>query len=328
MPNGYHHVTRDLRCQIKALTSTAVSMRQIAKILGVSPSTISREIKRNSGQRGYRIKQADSDARTRRSQASQTPKKMTNGFVVHLDAMLRNDWSPEQISGRLANEGVLVSHETIYRHIWANKRAGGKLYTHLRHRGKRYNKRTAKNAGRGCIPNRVDISKRPAVVDRKKRIGDWEADTVISAGSRTAILTIVERHSKLLIMEKIGRKTAENVRIATKKRMSTLPHPVLTITYDNGKEFAAHKKTAADLNASCYFATPYHSWERGLNEHTNGLIRQYLAKHDDFKDVTIEEIREIENRINNRPRKVLKYKTPYEVFHAETQSMPTVALRC
>lgn len=148
---------------------------------------------------------------------------------------------------------------------------------------------------------------------------------MISAVSKTAILTVVDRHSKFTCIKKLGRKTAENVRIAMKDRMSSLPHPVFTVTFDNGMEFAAHQEIADDLNARCYFATPYHSWERGLNEHTNGLIRQYLPKRADFKDVTDDEIQAIENHLNNRPRKSLDYKTPMEVLMMY-QSKKTAAL--
>ena len=314
MPKGYHHVTRDQRSQIYALKATGTSFHKIANIVGLDVSTISREIQRNTGGRGYRHKQADEKAIERRANASRTPKKLTTALIAVIEEKLLQDWSPEQISGRLKLEGSSISHESIYKHVWADKSAGGQLYKHFRRHGKKYNKRSSSKAGRGCIPNRVDITERPQIVEQKVRIGDWEGDTVISAVSKTAILTVVDRHSKFTRIKKLGRKTAENVRVAMKERMSSLPHPVLTVTYDNGMEFAAHQDIAADLNARCYFAAPYHSWERGLNEHTNGLIRQYLPKTVDFKDVTDDEIQAIEDRLNNRPRKSLHYKTPMEVM--------------
>ena len=328
MAKGYHHVTRDQRCQIYAFKAINLSLRNIAKQVGTDVSTISRELARNTGGCGYRFKQADSLACERRAHPSQTPKKLTEDFKEKIESKLLVDWSPEHISGRFKLKGVSISHESIYRYVWKNKRAGGQLYKHLRHHGKRYNKRSSGKAGRGCIPNRVDISERPAIVESKSRIGDWEGDTVISAISKTAILTLVDRHSKLTRIKKLGRKTAENVDVATRECLLSLPHPVLTITYDNGMEFAAHRATALALNALSYFATPYHSWERGLNEHTNGLIRQYLAKTADFKEVTDAEIQKIENKLNHRPRKVLNFKTPYEVFFAETQFTSSVALQC
>jgi IS30 family transposase len=309
------------------LKSTGISLHNIAKQVCKDVSTISREIARNTGGRGYRFNQADNAASARRSKASQTSTKMTEELTVTIDSRLSEDWSPEQISGRLKLEGVLISHESIYLHVWADKQAGGALYQHLRHHGKRYNKRSSGKAGRGCIPNRVDITERPAIVKEKTRIGDWEGDTVISAVSKTALLTLVDRCSKFTLMKKIGQKTAENVRVAMAEKMREFPHPAHTITYDNGMEFAAHEDIANDLNSKVYFATPYHSWERGLNEHTNGLIRQYLKKRLDFKNVTDDEVQLIENKLNNRPRKVLQYRTPFEVAFAGTHSTPGVALQ-
>jgi IS30 family transposase len=328
MPKSYSHVTRDVRCQIYALKSTGISLRDIAKSLGKDVSSISREIARNTGRRGYRFHQADKLACERRSNASTAVKKLTVGLIEQIDGRIVEGWSPEQISGRLRTEGTLISHESIYRHIWKDKRTGGLLYKNLRHHGKRYNKRSSGKAGRGCIPNRVDITARPAVVESKSRIGDWEGDTVISAVSKTALVTVVDRCSKYTIMKKIGQKTALNVHRAIVDKMRLLPHPVHTITYDNGMEFAAHNDISKDLNSEAYFATPYHSWERGLNEHTNGLIRQYLPKHFDFKYVTDDEIQTIENKLNDRPRKVLQYRTPNEVFFAGALSTQSVALRC
>lgn len=329
MPKGYHHVTLDIRSQIYALKATGTSLHKISAIVERHVSTVSREIKRNTGGRGYRYKQADEKAVERRANASRTPQKLTPTLVAIIEEKLLKEWSPDQISGRLKDKDIAsISHETIYQHIWKNKRAGGVLYKQLRHNGKKYNKRSSGKAGRGCIPNRVDITDRPQIVEQKARIGDWEGDTVISAVSKTAILTVVDRHSKFTRIKKLGRKTAENVRTAMKEVMSSLPYPVLTVTYDNGMEFADHQGIAADLNAHCYFAAPYHSWERGLNEHTNGLIRQYLPKSVDFKDVTDHEIQFIEDRLNNRPRKSLGYKTPMEVMmmHPNFQTTRPLAL--
>ena len=327
MAKAYHHVTRDIRSQIYALKATGTSLHKIATIVERDVSTISREIKRNTGGRGYRFKQADEKAVERRENASRTPKKLTRTLVAIIEEKILEDWSPDQISGRLKDDDIAsISHETIYQHIWEDKRTGGILYKHLRHNGKKYNKRSSSTAGRGCIPNRVDITERPQIVEQKARIGDWEGDTVISAISKTALLTVVDRHSKFTRIKKIGRKTAENVRFAMNVVMRSLP--VLTVTYDNGMEFAAHQGIAADLKAHCYFAAPYHSWERGLNEHTNGLIRQYLPKSVDFKDITDDEIQAIEDRLNNRPRKILGYKTPMEVMmkHLNSQTEQPVML--
>lgn len=328
MAAGYHHVTRDIRCQIYALKSMGQSLGKIALAVGRDKSTISRELSRNTGGRGYRFKQADEKAKTRRSNASKAPQKLTEEMQDTIREKLLEDWSPDQISGRLKLEGKAISHETIYQFVWRDKHAGGKLYKHLRHRGKRYNKRSSGKAGRGCIPDRIDITARPPIVETKSRIGDWEGDTIIGAKHKGAIVSYVDRHSKLTLLKKVDRKTADLVTQATVDKMADLPHPVRTITYDNGKEFAAHKDIASALNTSCYFATPYHSWERGLNEHTNGLVRQYLPKSTEFTGVSDDEIQAIKNRLNNRPRKVLQYKTPFEVFFAGLNPGSTVALHC
>lgn len=198
--------------------------------------------------------------------------------------------------------------------IRKDKEAGGELYKHLRHRGKHYKKRlNGKKAGRGCIPGRIDISERPEIVEKKIRIGDWESDTIIGAKNQGVILSSVDRHSKFVLLRKLRRKHAVGVLEAFDTMMKGLL--VHTITFDNGKEFAGHEKIASMLSASCYFARRYHSWERGLNEHTNGLVRQYLPKSRNLNNVTDEELALVEERLNHRPRKVLGYKTPYEVFY-------------
>lgn len=316
MPKGYSHVTRDIRSQIYALKATGTSQSKIAKIVGRSASTISREIKRNTGGRGYRYKQADTKAVERRAKASRDPKKMTQTLIAIIEEkLLQEEWSPDQISGRLKKEGIAdISHEAIYQHIWKDKRTGGTLHKHLRHNGKKYNKRSSGKAGRGSIPNRVDIDERPPVVEEKARIGDWEGDTIIGANHRGAIVSYVDRCSKFTILKRIGKKTAALVTQATLDKLGQGTLPVLTITYDNGKEFSEHSTIASELNASCYFAKPYHSWERGLNEHTNGLVRQYLPKKTDFTEVSDATVQLIADKLNNRPRKVLNYQTPLEML--------------
>lgn len=314
MPQGYHHVTRDIRSQIYALKAIGTSLRKIAVIVGRDASTISREIKSNTGGKGYRYKQADAKAIERRANASRTPKKLTAALVTIIVEKLHEQWSPEQISGRLKAEGIAsVSHETIYQLVWNDKRNGGSLYQHLRHNGKKYNKRSSGKAGRGCIPNRIDIDERPTIVEQKYRIGDWEGDTIIGARHQGAIVSHVDRCSKFTLLKKVENKTAELVTQAIIEKLGQSPLPVLTITYDNGKEFSDHSKISEALNTDCYFAKPYHSWERGLNEHTNGLVRQYLPKSTDFTKVSDQTVQLIADKLNNRPRKILNYKTPLEV---------------
>lgn len=328
MARGYHHVTRDQRCQICALRARGCSIRSIAKQLVCHPSTISREIRRNKGKRGYRIEQADRKARERRSRASQGVKKMKPDLVARLKEMIQAKWGPEQIVDRLKIEGILISHETIYKMIWADKQGGGILYKYLRHHGKRYNKRSSGKAGRGCIPGRIDISERPRIVEGKARIGDWEGDTIIGAKHQGTIVSYVDRHSKFTLLKKIERKEAALVVAATLEKMKDLPHKVETITFDNGKEFARHQEISIALTACCYFAQPYHSWERGLNEHTNGLVRQFIPKRANINEVPDEFIEQVQNSLNHRPRKILGGKTPYEVFFGkENVSTPSMCFQ-
>ncbi len=207
----YHHLTSEARCQIYTLKSTGSTQKEIAIYLGVSCSTICREIKRNSGQRGYFYKQANRKAIERRHDASCTPTTMIPAVVSLIETKLIEKWSPEQISGVLRASNILVSYESIYQHVWANKKSGGNLHTHLRHRGKQYNHRGAKTAGRGCIPNRVDIKDRPAIVEQKCRRGDWEGDTIIGAQQQGVILSLVDRMSKFTLLRKMVGKYAAQV---------------------------------------------------------------------------------------------------------------------
>jgi len=326
MPKGHRHLTYDQRCQISAFLQAGIRPAQIARELNVAPSTISRERRRNRGKRGYRHKQAHSKAVARRKKASSVPRKIDFAQVELIERLLTQEqWSPDQISGFLARGKLFVSHEWIYRHIWADKKKGGDLYTHLRHRGKKYNRRGEKTAGRGLIPNRVDISQRPEIVEEKIRIGDWEGDLIIGKNHKGAIMSHVDRASKYTKLVLLQNKRAQTVEKACHEGLESIKRHIKTITYDNGKEFARHQEIAKMLQCDIYFATPYHSWERGLNEHTNGLIRQYLPKGTDFAKLTQAEIQTIENKLNRRPRKCLNYKTPYEVF---SKTCTDVAFQC
>ena len=316
MPEGYHHLTYEERCQIYALVQNGLSQAAIARQLGVDRSTIKRELDRNTGARGYRFKQAQQKASQRRKEASCAARKMKPDLVNLIEEKLTQEqWSPDQISGGLVENGVAsISHERIYQHVWEDKKSGGNLYLQLRHRGKKYNKRKGKTSGRGLIPNRVDIDQRPAIVARKSRIGDWEADTIIGAGHKGVIMSHVERKSKYTKLVKLPDKSAGSVVHACGRVLLPLAERIKTITYDNGKEFAYHTEIAATLGAKSYFAKPYHSWERGLNEHTNGLVRQYFPKGTDFSALSNADIQMVEDKLNSRPRKILGYKTPSEVF--------------
>ena len=316
MPEGYLHLTCEQRCQIYALLQSGRSQAHIARQIGVDPSTISRELVRNTGARGYRFKQAHEKASQRRQEASDKPRKMTPDLVELIEEKLTQEqWSPDQISGRLAKDGVaFISHERIYQHVWKDKKDGGTLYLHLRHSGKKYNRRKGKNSGRGLIPNRVDIDQRPPIVAAKSRIGDWEADTIIGANHKGVVMSHVERTSKYTKLAKLPDKNADSVVQACARVLLPLADQIETITYDNGKEFAAHAQIATSLGALSYFAKPYHSWERGLNEHTNGLFRQYFPKGSDFSILSDADVQRVEDKLNSRPRKILGYQTPREIF--------------
>ncbi len=315
MPVGYHHLTHCERCQINTLLHRGLSQREIAHALGRDPGTISREMSWGRGQRGYRPKQAHGKATSRRHEASAVPRKMTPERWEAVEERLSEGWSPEQISGRYRQLGeVMAGKEWIYQHVRADRRTGGTLYRHLRRRGKKPNWRGGRHAGRGHIPGRVDIGERPWVVEEKSRIGDWELDTIIGARHRGALVSSVDRGSKFTFLERVEVKTAAAVTTALTRRMGPIRDRVHTLTADNGKEFAGHREISDSLGAGFYFATPYHSWERGLNEHTNGLVRQYFPKGTDFRQVTEAQVRAVEDRLNHRPRKVLGYRTPAEVF--------------
>jgi IS30 family transposase len=325
---SYHHLTRDQRCQIYALKKRKFGQNEIAHDLGVHQSTISREINRNKGLRGYRGKQAAEFAARRRIQGSTHSTVLTPSLIAIVESMLAGEqWSPDQIAGRLAREyGMRVSHETLYSYIWRDKRRGGKLYTHLRQRGKKRNKRSGKNSGRGMIPGRVDIQERPAIVEWKTRLGDWELDSIIGAKHLGSITSMVERKSKLTRLALQKGPTAAASAKSIIRRLKPIKAHILTLTSDNGKEFAGHRAIGKALAADFYFATPYHSWERGLNEHTNGLVRQYFPKGLDFATLTHADVRRVEELLNNRPRKILGYRSPNEVF-AQLAAIPNYALR-
>lgn len=310
------HLTHGERCQISSYIRNGFSQRTTANFVGVSQSVVCRELQRNSVGSLYDGDQAQKNHELRRSIASSRPHKMTNELIELIKGMLaETDASPEQISGRLAREhGILISHEAIYQFVWKDKRFGGKLYEHLRHGTKPYNRRSGKNAGRGHIPNRVDIDQRPMIVELKERFGDLELDTIVGALHQGAIMSAVDRASKLTWLVKVERGTADLVSHAIVSRLGDLADQglIYTTTSDNGGEFARHAEMAQALGCKNYFATPYHSWERGLNEHTNGLVRQYFPKGTDFTTISQSDVLSVENKLNNRPRKVLDFMTPIE----------------
>jgi len=320
----YTHLSSEERYQIHALGKAGHSLREIAAHLGRSPSTLSREMRRNRGQRGYRPKQAHRLARARATGCRSRPRITPRQWQGIAD-LLGRGWSPQQISVRSRLEGTLaVSHEWIYTFVYADKLAGGTLYSHLRGR-KRYRKRYAGGRDRrGQIPHRIGIERRPAGANRRLHLGHWEGDTV--HGGRAGVVSLVDRKSRFTRLGKVQRRTAQETRRAIQRRLRSLAHRARSLTVDNGREFADHQGIAQDLDTRVYFADPYASWQRGTNENTNGLLRQYLPKHRNLSDLTGPEIRKIENRLNHRPRRCLGYRTPYEVFYS-TRHQLTVALR-
>ena len=306
----YTQLTREQRYQIKVLLDTEHNQREIADILGVHKSSIQRELKRNCGKRGYRPKQAHEKALARRKRKSKAQISAETWSLVEKE--LREDWSPEQVSGRLKRSRIFVSHERIYQYVYADKRAGGTLWKHLRHQ-KKYRKRAGGRDRRGKIPNRRSIEERPAIVDKRSRIGDWEADLIVAKNHKGVALTLTERKSRFTLLRTFPSKHAPPITQGITELLKLDPR-LKTITFDNGKEFAGHEEVALALGADCYFAHPYASWERGTNENTNGLIRQYLPKARNLKEVSMEEEVMIMDKLNLRPRKCLDFKTPYEVF--------------
>ena len=311
----YKQLTQEQRYFIYQLNKIDFSQSDIADQIGVDKSTIGRELRRNSGARGYRPKQAHNKALERRSMAAKAI-KMTQTNIDRVEDKLSEQWSPEQVSGWLkAEHKFCLSHECIYQHIWKNKKQGGDLYQHLRRQGKKYQKRGSNGKqSRGQIIDRVSIDERPQAVDDKKRVGDWEIDTVIGKGHSGALVTIVERKTLFTLIAQVNGKYADWVTQATIKLMTPFIERIHSITADNGKEFAFHKKITEALNTAFYFAHPYHSWERGLNENTNGLIRQYFPKNTDFKTVDEKDVYNVMQKLNNRPRKSLGFKTPLQMM--------------
>lgn len=306
----YTHLTQDQRYQISSLLKAQVSQSEIARIIGCHKSTISRELKRNKGLRGYRPKQAHNKMLSRKANNSS---RISAFGWAYVETLLSRFLSPEQISGRLRLLGWkdVPSHECIYQYIYSDKQSGGQLYTYLRCQ-KTYRKRSLSGQDRrGQIINRVDIEERPMAADRRERIGDYEGDTVIGKGHKGVLVTLVDRKTRETKIRALPNRKAEKVTQACISMLAD--EKPLSITFDNGKEFAGHEHMAGALNTDIYFAKPYHSWERGTNENTNGLIRQFLPKSKALDKVSDETVQFIEDNLNHRPRKTLGYLTPLEV---------------
>ncbi len=319
----YHHLIDHDRYVIFHLNLYGLSQAEIGRRIGRCRSTISRELRRNGNIVGqYLPDYADCLTRRRRQAAATRPRTDDRALMAHVEIKLKARWSPEQIVGRLKAAppadlaDKAISHMTIYRWIWACPRRAQRLRAHLRVAWRKRRKPYGKPSKRGQIPNRVGIEQRPEIVEARDRLGDWEGDTVVGKGRSGYVLTNVERASRYLVARKLQRSTAQAVEDALYDAMRRLPKSTRqTQTFDNGKEFACHQSIAQRLGLDVYFAHPYSSWERGTNENTNGLMRQYLPKSRDFTTLTDAELAGYTWQLNNRPRKCLNYRTPAEVFH-------------
>ena len=313
----YTRLTLEERWHIQVHYDNGESIGWISRHMGRSHSTISRELSRNSTVHGYKAEQAQRISSNRTAYRNNQRRKIREDLQDLVISKLQEQWSPEQISGWLkSKKNIQLSHETIYKFVWRDKRNGkAGLYKFLRHSGRKYQKRgQQKYAGRGYIPGRIDIDERPAIVEQKSRIGDWELDTIVGEKQQGYIVSMVDRMSKYTKLVLVKDSKAETVKTAVLQALSHFQNKVLTLTADNGKEFSQHQTIAKQLAANFYFAKPYHSWERGLNEHTNGLVRQFLPKKTNFLDVSHAYVQTIQDKLNNRPRKALGFLTPHEVF--------------
>ena len=311
---NYTQLAENERYQIYALKASGLSQKRIAEQLGRSESTISRELKRNKGLRGYRPKQAQGLSQKRKVNAFKRV-KLTVEVRELVELLIKKDFSPEQVCGALKRErGISLHHETVYQFLYEDKRKGGDLYTHLRIASKPYRKRYGSYDRRGKIKDKVSIDLRPAIVEAKSRIGDWEGDTIIGKGKQGALLTMVERKTLYTVIVRLSGKHSKPLADRLIASMKSFQGQIHTITFDNGLEFSAHQLMAKKLSTNIYFAHPYASWERGINENTNGLIRQYFPKGTNFFEITDDQVKTVMNRINDRPRKTRAYKTPNEMF--------------
>lgn len=313
----YNHLTIEDRIKVSMLLQQGFTQKGIAEQIGRAPSTISRELARNKIDPGYFPVSAQKMADARRVEASSIP-RIDEAIWEWIEAKIRLQWSPEQISNRIKIElNVSISHESIYRHIVEDRKQGGTLYLNLRQGNRKRKKRCGGRDRRGKIPNRVSIEDRPDVINNRERIGDFEGDLIIGKNHQGKLLTLVDRVSLLTKMEKLNSKRAEHVSEKTVNSIYAVGTEVHSITFDNGLEFAAHESLTAATGVKVFFAHPYSSYERGTNENTNGLIRQYFPKKMNLSKLSGSDCARVENLLNHRPRKKLGYRSPYEVHYGK-----------
>ncbi len=314
------HLTREERIAIDLFLHLGLSCREIAICINRSHTTISRELIRNGSTSGYRHQTAHRRAEMRRKQPRHYRCQNRMKLVAYVDKKLRSDWAPEQISGRIRldyphDSMMRISPETIYRWVYTAALHDGTIHRHLRRGRSRRRPQTRYGQGRRVMSGRVDISERPEVVASRSRVGDWEGDLVSGSFGRAALVSCVERKSRYLLLAKVGDKTAASFNAALVTQLQVVPSALRkTLTLDNGSEMARFKELEAAAGVSTYFCSPRSPWQRGTNENSNGLLRQYFPRGTTFRKTTEEMISKAAERLNNRPRKCLGYRTPAEVF--------------
>jgi IS30 family transposase len=302
---------------LAALRKQGLNQSKIARSLDRHRSTISREVRRNSSQSDghYRPSKAQERTNGRRSR-SRRNLRFTGQDFARVDTLLCRQWSPEQVAGHLSRQGQLsISHETIYRHVWRDKREGGLLHTHLRGARKRRRKRYGRYDSRGRLAGKRCIAERPASVETRRHLGHWEIDTVMGTGSKDCIVSLVERKTGLVIIGKLGDRTCESLNRRVIRLINRHDGAFVSITSDNGTEFHDYRRIEERTEATFYFARPYHSWERGSNENANGLIRQYLPKGTSMAAVSQQLCNSIARKLNARPRKRHGFMSPQECYN-------------
>ena len=315
----YHHVSNEERFYIWQARQAGNTQTHIAKVLGRHPATVCRELKRNTYAQChfYTYHWAKQIVKHRKDYANQHKhRKLTDQIGAVIQQLLRQYLSPEQVSGYLKkHHDIYLSHETIYRYIYRDGKRKAALKPFLRQGGKHRRKRYGSGARASSIPHRVSITERPQVVEEKTRLGDWECDTVIGKDRKSVLVTVVDRASLYTVCSRVLSRSAHVVGDAIIRLLRPFKERVQTLTFDNGSEFVKHEAIAHALEATTYFAHPYASWERGINENTNGLLRQFFPKGTDFRTLSWQQVKKAVDNLNNRPRKTRGYRTPNQLFN-------------
>ncbi|MRN37578.1 IS30 family transposase [Neisseria brasiliensis] len=312
---AYTQLTSHQRCYISRHYRN-LPLNQIAQNIGCHPATVSREIRRHSVNGTYCYRKAQQQSEVKKK--NKKPTKLTTAVKQTVNKLITQKYSPEQVCGYLLkHQHIKLHHSTLYRYLAKDRQNGGDLYTHLRIVSKPYRRQYGSGAWtKGSVPDRTDIEHRPAIVDQKERVGDFEMDTIVGKDQKSGLVVAVERKTKFVVIRKISNFKAEDVARVVIRALKPFKDIIQTITLDNGKEFYRHKTFAKALGAETYFCRPYHSWEKGLVENTNGLIRQYFPKGTDFRKLGVKKIKAVEEALNRRPRKTLDYETPGDLFSA------------